>query len=152
MSILRFVFLVSSVLIFSACEKTIVNHGYIVDSEAFKKIVVGRDDAMAVYSSLGAPTMRSSVSSPEDGSYSWYYVSKITEKMSFMDPVVIDQKTMIITFDKTGVVKGVSESIYEKRVSSVTEKTETKGKTSGILGETFAGLGKYMNRYTDDKK
>lgn len=151
MSILRFVCLLSSVLVFSSCEKVVINRGYIVEPEDFKKIKVGQNNAMEVYSHLGAPTMRSSIVA-SDGSYSWYYVSKVTEKTSFMDPVVIDQKTMVITFDKSGIVRSVSESTYEKPVSAVSDKTETAGKTAGVIGEAFGGLGKYMNRYSDDKK
>ncbi|MDR2074797.1 MAG: outer membrane protein assembly factor BamE [Holosporales bacterium] len=135
----------------SACEKTVINHGYAVKREHFKKITVGKDDARAVYLTFGAPTMRSSVVS-EDGSHSWYYVSKRTEKTSFLTPVVIDQVTVIVTFDRNGIVKSVKESSYEKTISTVSEKTETKGKTRGAIRETFGGLGKYMSRFTDDKK
>ncbi len=148
---LRFICLLSSVLIFSACEKVVINRGCIIESEHFKKIKIGKNSAMEVYSYLGSPTVRSSVVAL-DGSYSWYYVSKITEKTGFMDPVVIDQKTMVITFDKNSIVKSISESTYEKPVSTVGAKTDTAGKTAGVFSETFGGIGKYMNRYSDDKK
>jgi outer membrane protein assembly factor BamE (lipoprotein component of BamABCDE complex) len=135
----------------SACEKTVINHGYAVKREHFKKITAGKDNVVAIYRAFGAPTIRSSVTS-EDGSYSWYYVSKITEKTSFLTPVVIDQVTVIVTFDRHGIVKSVRESSYEKPISTVSEKTETKGKTKGALKETFGGLGKYMSRFTENGK
>lgn len=148
MSILRFFGLIAAVLLLAACEKAIINRGYIVEPEQFKRIKIDQDDAMAVYSLLGAPTMRSSITS-EDGSYSWYYVSKITEKNGFMDAVVKDQKTMIVTFNSSGVVKSVTESTYEKPVEAVADKTATGGKSKGVINETFGGLGKYMSRYKD---
>jgi outer membrane protein assembly factor BamE (lipoprotein component of BamABCDE complex) len=135
----------------SACEKTVINHGYAVKREHFKKITAGKDNAGVIYKVFGAPTMRSSVVA-SDGSYSWYYVSKMTEKTSFLMPVVVDQVTVVVTFDKKGIVKSVRESSYEKPISTVSEKTETKGKTQGAFKETFGGLGKYMNRFSESKK
>ena len=140
--------LISSVFVFSACEKTIINHGYVIESADFKKITVGKDNANSVYALFGSPTMRSSVIS-KDGSYNWYYVSKMTEKNGFLDPVVISQKTVIVKFDKNATVMSVTESSYEKSINTVSEKTKTEGKTAGVIGETFGGLGKYMKRYTE---
>ncbi len=132
------------------CETTVINHGYVVKPEDFKKITVGRDNAGTVYSFFGSPTMRSTVAN-SDGGYTWYYVSKMTEKTSFLDPKVIDQRTMVVTFDKNNVVKSVKESTYEKPLVTVSDKTQTKGRTAGVMGETFGGIGKYMKRYTDKK-
>jgi outer membrane protein assembly factor BamE (lipoprotein component of BamABCDE complex) len=130
----------------------VINRGYIVDSVDFNKIVVGKDDVDSVFDKLGSPTIRSSVMA-EDGSYKWYYVYKKTEKNGFLDAKVIDQKTMVILFDKTGTVRSVTKSNYEKPISTVSETTKSGGKDAGIIGETFGGLGKYMKRYSEkDKK
>ncbi|MDR1289210.1 MAG: outer membrane protein assembly factor BamE [Holosporales bacterium] len=147
--LLLFFFIV--LLGFTACEKVVVNRGYVVQLADFSKIVVGKDTARSVFSRFGSPTMRSSVKA-DNGEYSWYYVSKRMEKDGFLDPKVIDQKTMVITFGADGIVRSVRESTYERPVSVVTEKTKTEGKTKGVVSETFGGLGKYMNRYLDKGK
>ena len=140
-----------AMLAVSACETTVINRGYVLETADFSKIKVGKDDARAVFGSFGSPTMRSSIKEA-DGGFSWYYVSKRTEKVSFLDPKVIDQKTMIVSFDKAGIVKSVKETTYEKPVSTVSEKTKTEGSTGGVLSETFGGLGKYLKPYTESDK
>lgn len=136
-----------AVLFETGCEKTVVNRGYAMDSADFSKILIGKDDAQAVFDKVGSPTISSSVED-EKGGYSWYYVSKKTEKNGFLDPKVIDQETMIVSFDSNGVVRSINKSTYEKNIKIVRDQTKAGGKGAGIIGETFDGLGKYMKRYS----
>jgi outer membrane protein assembly factor BamE (lipoprotein component of BamABCDE complex) len=132
----------------AGCEQTVINRGYIMESVDFKQIKVGHDTAASVYQRFGSPTMRSSFSS-KTNEFSWYYVHKRLEKNGFLDPKVVDHKMIIVTFDPNMVVKSVKSSTYEKPVQTVSGRTETKGQTKGIFGETFGGLGKYRERYKD---
>ena len=135
-----------ALLFTTACEKTVVTRGYALDFSDFSKIIVGKDDAQAVFDKVGSPTIRSTVEN-EQGGYSWYYVYKRTEKNGFLDPKVLDQKTIVVIFDANGIVRSINESKGEKEIALVKEQTETAGKNAGILGETFSGLGKYRKRY-----
>jgi outer membrane protein assembly factor BamE (lipoprotein component of BamABCDE complex) len=134
-----------------SCEKTVINRGYIIEGVDFSKIAIGKSDARFVYTTFGSPTIRSSIKDEKDG-YSWYYVSKRIEKSGPLDPKIIDQKVVIVTFNKDDVVTTVKESSYEKQIATVSDTTKTEGKTKGIIGETFAGLGKYLKRYTEKDK
>ena len=140
------VLLAFALLFTTACEKTIMTRGYALDFSDFSKIKVGKDDAQAVFDKVGSPTIRSTIED-EQGCYSWYYAYKRTEKNGFLDPKVLEQKTIVVTFNAKGIVQSVSESKGEKEISVVTEKTATAGKDAGILGETFGGLGKYRKQY-----
>lgn len=142
---LSFVF---CLMFFSACEKTVVNRGYVLNTSDFQKISIGKDDAQTVFERVGSPTIRSSIVS-EMGGYSWYYISKRTEKNGFLDPKIVNQRTIVISFDSHDIVRDITESTYEKDINIVNDKTKTEGKDAGILGETFGGLGKYMKRYKD---
>jgi outer membrane protein assembly factor BamE (lipoprotein component of BamABCDE complex) len=137
-------------LCLSACEKNIINRGYIVSMADFRGIAVGKDTNSDVMSKVGSPTMRSSIRS-ENGDYSWYYVYKKSEKNGFLDPKIIEQKIIAVTFSANGIVRSVKECAGGADVKAVSEKTKTSGKTKGVLGETFGGLGKYMKRYTKEK-
>ena len=139
-------FLSLSLVFSTACEKTVMTRGYALDFSDFSTIKVGKDDAQDVFEKVGSPTIRSSVEN-EHGGYSWYYVYKRTEKNGFLDPKVLDQKTVVVTFDSKGIVSSVKESSYEKRIDLVKEETKTEGKGTGILSETFGGLGKYRKNY-----
>lgn len=139
-------FIAFALIFTTACEKTVVTRGYALDFSDFSKIIVHKDDAQTVFEKLGSPTIRSSVEN-EKGGYSWYYVYKRTEKNGFLDPKVLEHKTMVVSFDSAGIVSSVKESTYEKEIDLFKEQTATAGKGSGILGETFGGLGKYRKRY-----
>jgi outer membrane protein assembly factor BamE (lipoprotein component of BamABCDE complex) len=149
--ILNWSILLFALFCLASCEKTVFNRGYVIEQGDFNKIIVGKDDMNAVFEKIGSPTIRSSVEA-NDGSFSWYYVSKRTEKSGFLDPKVTDQKTMIVTFDKNGIVRLVKEGQIEKPVTPVKDTTKAEGKDAGIIGETFGGLGKYMKRYTEKDK
>ncbi|GHT88821.1 hypothetical protein FACS1894113_2130 [Alphaproteobacteria bacterium] len=117
----------------------------------FTKISIGKDDACEVYQKFGSPTMRSCVKDEKDG-YSWFYVSKRLEKNGFLDPKIVNQRTVVITFDRNDIVCSVKEIKRDTDVPVVSGKTKTKGKTKGVFGETFAGLGKYWKRYSKSDK
>jgi outer membrane protein assembly factor BamE (lipoprotein component of BamABCDE complex) len=117
----------------------------------FNKVRIGRDNAQQVFELLGSPTVRSTVVG-EDGTYSWYYVSKKAEKNGFMEPKVVEQETMIITFNANDIVKSVSRGTGEQLVTTVKEQTKTGGKTGGIVSEALGGLGKYRKQFEEKGK
>ena len=143
------VIVVLSVIFNAGCEKTMYTRGYSVDFSDFKSIRVGKDDAQAVFDKVGSPSIRSSVED-EKGQYSWYYVTKKTEKNGFLDPKVIEQKTVEISFDASGIVSSVKERRGENKIEIVKDVTETSGKGTGIANEILGGLGKYRKRYQDN--
>jgi outer membrane protein assembly factor BamE (lipoprotein component of BamABCDE complex) len=139
-------------LFICSCEKAIINRGYLTETADFSKITVGKDDAQFVFRNFGSPTIRSTIADPNNG-YSWYYISKRIEKTGPLDPKILEQKTIRITFDTNNIVTAVKETKYEEQnIKTVDETTKTKGKTKGIVGETFGGLGKYLKRYTEKGK
>ena len=142
----RWALLLFSALLSVSCEKTVINRGYAVDAVDFSSIVIGKDTAQSVFEKVGSPTICSSVEEKRGG-YNWYYISKKLEKSGFLEPEVVAQKNIIISFDTNGIVRDVKESSYEGEVETVKEETKTDGKGTGIINETFGGLGKYMKRY-----
>jgi outer membrane protein assembly factor BamE (lipoprotein component of BamABCDE complex) len=128
-----------------------MSRGYVGEFSNFDKIVVGKDRERDVFERVGSPTASSSLSTG-DGSYRWFYVAKKTEKNGFLDHKTIDQQTVVIVFSSDGVVRSVSRLTKGQEVDIVSESTESGGKTAGILGETFGGLGKYRDRFEDSKK
>jgi outer membrane protein assembly factor BamE (lipoprotein component of BamABCDE complex) len=128
-----------------------MNHGYVGELSDFNKITVGHDTDQEVLEKVGPP-MTSLSGFAEDGSYSWFYASKKTEKNGFLDPKIKDQKAVVVSFDSRGVVKAVSVSTNPHDIEMVKERTESGGKTAGIAGEWFGGLGKYRKQFEDSAK
>ena len=133
----------------TACEKTVYMRGYAMDFSNFKKIRIGKDDAQAVLDKVGSPTMRSSVED-EHGGYSWFYVSRRTEKNGFLDAKVTDRKAVEVAFNANGIVTSIKENVTERDMKFVKEETEASGKGTGLTNELFGGLGKYRERYKKD--
>lgn len=141
--------LVLSMLCSNACERAVMTRGYALEFSDFSKILIGTDNVQTVFEKVGSPTIRSSVEN-EKGGFSWYYVYKRTEKNGFLDPKVLEQKTVVVSFDTNGIVRSVVNSSDEKQIDLVKDQTVTEGKGTGILNETFGGLGKYRKRYQKD--
>ena len=133
----------------TACEKTVYMHGYAMDFSDFKKIKVGQDNAQAVMEKVGSPTICSSFEDKRGG-YRWFYVSKRVEKNGFLGAKVLDQKTVVVSFNANDVVTSVNEKVGERNIDIVKEETATTGKGTGVVNELFGGLGKYRKQYQKD--
>jgi outer membrane protein assembly factor BamE (lipoprotein component of BamABCDE complex) len=139
---------VASAVCFCSCEKTVINHGYLIETVDFSAVRIGVDNSQSVYKAFGEPTMKSSIAAA-DGSYSWYYVSKRVEKVGVFSPKVVAKKAMIVTFDRSNVVRSVKEGSGERDITIVKQKTATGGKTAGVVGEAIGGFGKYIKRFKE---
>ena len=145
----RFALLLASFACVTACEKVVYTRGYAMDFSDFKKIEVGKDNAQSVLEKVGSPTICSSVDD-EKGGYSWFYVSKRIEKNGFLDAKVLEQRTVVVSFNVEDIVISVKESSAERHIEAVKEETETTGKGTGVANELFGGLGKYRKSYSKD--
>ncbi|MDR1365416.1 MAG: outer membrane protein assembly factor BamE [Holosporales bacterium] len=127
-----------------------MNRGYVGEFGDFNKVAVGKDTSQDVFERMGSPTASSSISS--DGSYRWFYIAKKTEKTGPMDSKTIGQSVVVVTFSSSGVVKSVSKATGERDVKIVSDSAASGGKTAGVMGEVFGGLGKYRKQFEDAGK
>ena len=148
--IVRLFFVLTGAVMFSGCERAVINRGYDVDIAKFNQVNVGQDTATDVFNRLGSPTVRSSVLHA-NGDYCWIYSAKQQTKFGFINPKTVRVINYVITFNSSDIVKSIDKNSYEKPVTLArdTMKSES-GKTKGVLKETFGGMGKYLDMY--DKK
>ena len=84
------------------CSPTVDQRGNLPDPDKLATIRPGATTKDEVVKILGTP---SSIGVFNDKS--WYYISRRTEQLAFLDPDVLDQQVYIVDFDERGVVKAV---------------------------------------------
>lgn len=130
----------------TGCTHPIETHGNLPDSDQVVQINPGVDDKTHVSQLLGSP----STVSPFGGN-TWYYISKKTEQVAFLDPDVLDQEVLSITFDDQDIVKDMKIYGLEdgRIVEAVDRVTPTQGSNLTILQQLLGNLGRFN---TKDKK
>lgn len=133
-------------VLLAACAPRIDQRGNKPDEDQVVQINPGVDDKNRVAELIGTP---STISTFDDRT--WYYISKRTETIGFLDPDVTDQQVLAITFSEEGVVD--SMRIYGQEdgrtVAYVDRITPTEGKDLTVIQQLFGNLGRF-NPQGDD--
>ena len=130
----------------AACAPTIQQEGNVPDADQVVQINPGVDDKNRVTQVLGSP---SSVSAFQDRT--WYYISRRTEQTAFLDPQVVEQEVLAISFDAQNIVQDIKVYGLEdgRMVAMVDRVTPTHGNDLTIVQQVLGNLGRFNN---PDKK
>jgi outer membrane protein assembly factor BamE (lipoprotein component of BamABCDE complex) len=124
----------------AACTPRIDQRGNKPDEDQVVQINPGVDDKNRVAELIGTP---STISTFDDRT--WYYISKRTETTAFLDPDVIDQEVLAITFDESGIVQNMR--IYGpedgRTLAYVDRTTPTEGNELTIVQQLLGNLGRF---------
>lgn len=120
-----------------ACTPHPKVQGNVVDPQLLQQVKPGAMNKDQVQSLLGTP---SSVATFDQNT--WYYISKQTQRIAFLDPEVLDQKVIVVEFDKKGVVKAIHKYGEQdgKDVQIVSRTTPTRGKAVNVLDQIMYTL------------
>ncbi len=123
-----------------ACAKPAFKTGNNVDDVRLAEIVPGEHTRQDVAEILGSP---STVSTFKDDN--WYYVSRTTQQTAFFDPEVLEQRTVVVSFDRSGVVESVREVGLEEAqpIEPVARSTPTQGNSLTIMQQLLSNVGRY---------
>ncbi len=122
------------------CARIRQNQGYIADDSLVTAIQPGVDNRTSVERTLGRPTFAAQFDASE-----WYYVSRNTGQYAFVQPRVLSQQILIVTFDAKGVVSKIERRGLEK-VANITpskDKTPTLGRSSNLFDDIFGNIGSF---------
>ena len=125
-----------------ACQPTIANRGNILDADKVTEIKAGTTTREEVATRLGTPTQ---ISTFDDKT--WYYVGRQTKQYSFLDPEVMQQKAVKITFDDSGVVKTVDNidvTSQARDIAPVERTTPTYGRDDTLVQQLLGSIGHPM--------
>jgi outer membrane protein assembly factor BamE (lipoprotein component of BamABCDE complex) len=130
--------LVATTFLASGCSRVRVDQGYLADETLITSIQPGVDNRQSVERTLGRPTFTSQFGDPQ-----YYYVSRNTGQYAFIQPKVLSQSILIISFDKDGNVTNVERRGMDKiaDVSPSDDKTPTLGRETGLFEDIFGNIG-----------
>jgi len=127
-------------LFLSACSPVIDQRGNRPDEDNVASINPGIDNKQRVYELIGSP---STLSSFDDRT--WYYISKKTETLAFLEPEVTEQQILAIRFDDHEIVQDMK--IYDEsdgtQIAYVDRETPTEGNEYTILQQLLGNIGRF---------
>lgn len=124
----------------AACTPRIDTQGHYPDPDALARIQPGLQSKEEVSALLGTPTTVGTLDPNR-----WYYVTRITENVSFYDPKLMEEKVVVIRFDDNGRVASVDDYDVdeESTIEFVERETPTQGKDLSFFEQVFGNLGRY---------
>jgi outer membrane protein assembly factor BamE (lipoprotein component of BamABCDE complex) len=126
----------------AACAPVIQQEGNVPDADQVVQINPGVDDKNRVTQLLGSP---SAVSAFQDRT--WYYISRRTEQTAFLDPQVVEQEVLAVSFDAQNIVQDLKVYGLEdgRMVAMVDRVTPTHGNDLTIVQQVLGNLGRFNN-------
>ena len=121
-----------------ACSPLKGHQGYVLDVDLINSVQPGVDNRQSVLQVLGKPSFTSEFNQGD-----WYYVARDTRNFAYNNPKVINQTTLIVTFDTRGVVTGVRRTGKEEvaSISPYGRVTPTLGRKRSLFDELFGNIG-----------
>jgi len=123
-----------------ACTPIVELRGNLPPPEQLAQVVVGKSSRDDVQSLLGTP---SNVSPFDEDA--WYYVSTVTERVSFFEPDVKERKVIAVLFDRSGTVRALeTKGLADGHdVVPVGRETPTAGQEMTILKQLLGNMGRF---------
>jgi len=138
----RFLILLFTVFVFTACSPIVATRGNFISSHKFEKVAVNTSKRADVVQQWGPPTSASSFDQN-----TWYYIGETTEQQGIYAPKVKARRIIKVQFSKddNDTVIAIEDMDVKKAkdISLISRKTPTAGKEYTALQQMIGNLGKY---------
>jgi outer membrane protein assembly factor BamE (lipoprotein component of BamABCDE complex) len=135
------VFAAVAALSLSGCfGYTVDQRGNLPDPEKIAALQPGTTTKDQVIKILGSP---SSGSTFDDKT--WYYISRKTQQVAFLQPKVLDQQVLIVAFDDNNVVKVVDHKTLAdgESISPASGATPSPGRELSFMEQLLGNVGRF---------
>lgn len=124
----------------TACSPIIEVRGNLPPEDQLAQIKIGTSTREDVQALLGTPSNITPF-----GEESWHYISAVTEREAFFEPVVKERKVVTVVFDRAGTVRAIDNRGLEdgKDVVPAGRETPTAGKELTILQQLMGNVGRF---------
>jgi outer membrane protein assembly factor BamE (lipoprotein component of BamABCDE complex) len=135
----RSIILLLAVMLGAGCAPTIANRGMQLDPDRLATLKIGSSTRDSVVNTLGTPSSRSSFNDNV-----WYYIGRRTEQQSFLDPEIVDQQIVTITFAEDGTVKAIDTTGKEttQTIRAAAGETPSYGTETTWIQDLFGNVGR----------
>jgi outer membrane protein assembly factor BamE (lipoprotein component of BamABCDE complex) len=123
-----------------ACSPTVDQRGNLPEPDKLAEIRPGATTRDEVTKILGTPSSTSVFNEK-----TWYYISRRTKQVAFLDPDVTDQQVYIVNFDDRGVVKAVDHrNLNDARdIEPAPGATPAPGRELTFLEQIIGNVGRF---------
>jgi outer membrane protein assembly factor BamE (lipoprotein component of BamABCDE complex) len=75
----------------------------------------------------------------------WYYISRRTKQVAFLDPDLLDQQVYIVNFDDKGVVRGIDHKDLKdgREIEPAPGATPAPGRELTFLEQVLGNIGRF---------
>lgn len=124
----------------AGCVPVLDQRGNLPEPEKLALIHPGATTRDEVTKILGTP---SSTGIFDDKN--WYYISRRTKQVAFLDPDVLDQQVYIVNFDDKGVVRGVDHKDMKdgREIEPAPGATPAPGRELTFLEQVLGNIGRF---------
>lgn len=125
-----------------ACDLARIDvRGYVPNDDDLAKLEPGRQNRDEVQQILGSP----SSTGVFDAEQSWYYIYRKTSTTAFFEPEVLEQRVVVVHFDRQGMLRDVRRYALEDGliVDPVTRTTPSPGRELSFLEQLLGNVGKF---------
>ena len=127
-------------VLLSACVPNVDQRGNLPEQDKLAEIHPGTTTKDQVAKILGTP---SSTSIFDDKR--WYYISRKTKQVAFLDPDVLDQQVYIVNFNGQGVVQSVDHRDLKdgREIAMAPGATPAPGRELTFLEQILGNIGRF---------
>ncbi len=124
----------------AACSPRITVRGNLLRETLLAKIEIGKQTKEDVAEILGSP---STLGTFDDRI--WYYISRKTEKIAFLDEQVIDQQIVAVYFTDKDIVQAIQRYYKNdlRQIGMSERQTPTAGKELSVFEQLIGNLGRF---------
>ena len=127
----------------AACTVSEDQRGNLPDPDKLAQVKPGTTTKTQVVKILGSP---SSASTFDDAV--WYYISRKTKQVAFLNPTVLDQQVYIVNFDAKGVVRNIDHKTLAdgENITPAPGATPAPGREMTFLEQLIGNVGRFGNK------
>ena len=124
----------------AACETIVDQRGFAATPGSVEKLEVGSQSREDVIRLIGSPSTVATFN-PN----TWYYISQKQETWAFMQPVMLEQNVLQLTFNESGRLQAMKKYDLSngKDIEMVSRITPTAGKELTVLEQILGNVGKF---------
>jgi len=124
----------------AGCAPTVDQRGNLPEPDKLAQIRPGTTTRDQVAKILGTPS-----STGIFDEKNWYYISRRTKQVAFLDPDVLDQQVFIVKFDDKGVVRGIDHKELKdgREIEPAPGATPAPGRELTFVEQVLGNIGRF---------
>ena len=124
----------------AGCSPTLDQRGNLPEPDKLAQIRPGATTRDEVVKILGTPS-----STGIFDAKNWYYISRRTKQVAFLDPDVLDQQVFIVNFDDKGVVRGIDHKELRdgREIEPAPGATPAPGRELTFVEQVLGNIGRF---------